>query len=119
MKALLSVLLLFLFFISCEDKQKTSEEKVEAIKEAVKDTVAKKEVVKGKKPQTAQYPEITNKNVVSFLTEYGKENPETKVKISTRFGDIFIELYKDTPLHRANFIYLVKQQYFSIHTLIK
>jgi len=112
MKALLSVLLLFLFFISCEDKQKTSEEKVEAIKEAVKDTVAKKEVVKGKKPQTAQYPEITNKNVVSFLTEYGKENPETKVKISTRFGDIFIELYKDTPLHRANFIYLVKQQYF-------
>lgn len=32
--------------------------------------------------------------------------------IISRFGDIEIELYKDTPLHRANFIYLVKQQYF-------
>jgi len=59
-----------------------------------------------------EYPMITNKNVETFLTQYGKENPETKVKVSTQYGDIIIELYKDTPLHRANFIYLVKQQYF-------
>lgn len=112
MKALLGVLLLFLFFISCEDKQKTPTEKVEVTKETIKDSIIKETVVKEEKPQTAQYPEITNENVVSFLTEYGKANPETKVKITTRFGDIFIELYKDTPLHRANFIYLVKQKYF-------
>ena len=28
-------------------------------------------------------------------------------------GDIVIDLYEDTPLHRANFIYLVKQGYFN------
>ena len=48
-----------------------------------------------------------------FLTEYGKNNPETRVRIKTRFGDIDLELYKDTPLHRANFILLVKQDYFN------
>jgi peptidylprolyl isomerase len=112
MKALLPVLFLFLFFISCEDKQKTSEEKVEVTKETIKDTVRKVEETKKENPKTPTYPEITNENVVSFLTEYGKQNPETKVKITTRFGVIFFELYKDTPLHRANFIYLVKQKYF-------
>ncbi|MDX1464050.1 MAG: peptidylprolyl isomerase, partial [Marinirhabdus sp.] len=58
------------------------------------------------------YPKITQDNVVAFLTAYGKEHPENKVKISTRLGDIVISLYEDTPLHRANFIYLVKQNYF-------
>lgn len=112
MKVQLSLLLLFIFFISCEDKQKTSEEKVKVAKEIVKDSIPEKPIQKKEAPQTPQYPEITNENVVSFLTKYGEENPETKVKISTRFGDIFIELYKDTPLHRANFVYLVKQKYF-------
>ena len=63
-------------------------------------------------PEKQKYPKITNENVVEFLTNYGKENPETKVLLKTKKGDIEIELYKDTPLHRANFIYLVKQGYF-------
>jgi len=50
--------------------------------------------------------------VVEFLTEYGEANPETKVRINTRLGQIDIALYEDTPLHRANFIYLIKQDYF-------
>lgn len=58
------------------------------------------------------FPKITQENVVPFLTEYGKNNPETQVKITTNYGSIIIQLYKDTPLHRANFIYLVKQRYF-------
>src|SRR5690606_5429746 len=64
------------------------------------------------KNDLTEYPEITDENVVSFLTEYGEKNPETQVLISTRFGEIEIELFKDTPLHRANFVYLVKQHYF-------
>ncbi|AXT50654.1 peptidylprolyl isomerase [Aquimarina sp. BL5] len=55
---------------------------------------------------------LTNKNMKSFLLQYGKENPETLVRINTKFGDIHIQLYKESPLHRANFIYLVKQKYF-------
>ncbi len=55
---------------------------------------------------------ITNKNLRSFFKEYGEKNKETKVKISTSFGDIIIKLFKKTPIHRANFIYLTKQGYF-------
>lgn len=46
------------------------------------------------------------------MTEYGKENPEDKVRIETRFGNIDVQLFHDTPLHRANFIFLVKNDYF-------
>lgn len=56
---------------------------------------------------------VSQKELIPFLTQYGKENPETHVLISTRFGDIEVELYKDTPLHRANFIRLVKMGYFN------
>ncbi len=100
---------IFLFFGSCEDKKKASETENQ-IETEIEPKV--KDETEVEKKDTSDYPEITNENLVSFLTEYGKKNPETKVSITTRFGDIEIELYKDTPLHRANFIYLVKQHYF-------
>jgi peptidylprolyl isomerase len=55
---------------------------------------------------------LNRKNVVSFFTEYGKQNLETKVRFKTRLGDIIIKLYNDTPIHRANFIFLTKIGYF-------
>ncbi len=97
-----------LFFGSCEDKKKASDTENEIKAETEIETT--KEV---EKIDETKYPEITNENVVSFLTKYGEKNPETKVLIRTRYGDIEIELYKDTPLHRANFIYLAKQGYFN------
>ncbi len=98
---------------SCEDKKKASEVKVDALKEKNIDSIQEKDALSGKnKSNPDKYPKITNENVVEFLTSYGKENPETKVLINTQHGTIEIELYKDTPLHRANFIYLVKQKYF-------
>ncbi len=54
---------------------------------------------------------ITNYNVIKKLTAYGRINPETKIKIKTSFGSIKIKLYDDTPLHRANFIMLIKKKY--------
>lgn len=50
--------------------------------------------------------------LIPFLTQYGKDNPENKIRIKTRFGNIDIKLFHDTPLHRANFILLVKNDYF-------
>ena len=35
------------------------------------------------------------------------------MRISTRFGNIDIKLYKNTPYHRSNFIYLTKRGYFN------
>lgn len=44
---------------------------------------------------------------------YGKENPEEIVVVETFYGNIKIRLYKETPLHRANFIKQVKDGYYS------
>jgi peptidyl-prolyl cis-trans isomerase B (cyclophilin B) len=57
--------------------------------------------------------EVPKNNVREFLTEYGQENPETEVLISTSLGKMKVKLYEDTPLHRANFIRLVKGGYYN------
>ena len=56
---------------------------------------------------------IRNDNVVERLTQYGLDNPEDIADIYTRFGKIRIQLFKDVPLHRANFIMLAKSGYFN------
>ena len=106
------ILVGFVCFGSCEDKKKPSEEKIETSTENKKDSVAVNTLEDKTEPVKKEFPKITNENVVAFLTQYGNDNPETKVRISTQFGEIDIELTKDTPLHRANFVYLVKQGYF-------
>ena len=55
---------------------------------------------------------LFDKDPKTFLTEYGKQNPENEVIIKTVGGDITIKLYAQTPLHRANFIRLVKSNYY-------
>ncbi len=55
---------------------------------------------------------ITNENREAVLLQYGKENPEKKVTIETAFGAIHLRLYEETPLHRANFIKLIKDGYY-------
>ena len=56
--------------------------------------------------------EVPKDKVREFLTEYGQQNPETEVLISTSLGKIKVKLYEDTPLHRANFIRLAKEGYY-------
>ena len=48
----------------------------------------------------------------TFLTQYGKENLEDKIKVHTVGGDFIIKLHAETPLHRANFIRNVKAGYY-------
>ena len=56
--------------------------------------------------------EVPKDKVREFLTDYGQENPETEVVISTSLGNMKVKLYEDTPLHRANFIRLAKAGYY-------
>ena len=99
-------MLLLVFISSCEDTKKTSTTPVKKVSET--------KVVNGVDTiQKEIFPKLTKENAINFLTTYGAENPETKVKITTRFGAIIIELYEDSPLHRANFIYLVKREVFN------
>src|SRR5687768_4325914 len=55
---------------------------------------------------------VTKENLNDVLTQYGKENPETEVEISTSFGIIRLKLFSDTPLHRANFVKQIKEGYY-------
>ncbi len=38
--------------------------------------------------------------------------PETRIKITTDMGEIIVKLYNKTPLHRDNFIKLVKEHFY-------
>ena len=97
---------LLLLLISCTDspkKQKsntvvkTEKQETESVKEEAKDTVVET---------------LTTETAIPFLYEYEKKNKERFVRIITDYGNIDIELFKETPYHRANFIFLTKQHYF-------
>lgn len=84
----------------------------------------KKKKKKKKKGQTFNLPSITltQKNVEEVLREYGKAHPENVVMIYTHMGNLKLKLYKETPLHRANFIRLTKIKYFDrtqFHRVVK
>lgn len=110
----LILLVLVLTETSCEDKkskQKTTDlQPVEKVIDSTTEQKAKAENEKLKKKAGSIIE--SQAELIPFLTEYGKKNPETRVRIKTKFGNIEIQLYRDTPLHRANFILLVKQGYF-------
>lgn len=66
---------------------------------------------------TATEPEqglepLTTENAVEVLTAYGQQNQDSLAVISTRHGEIKVRLYKDTPLHRANFVRLTKAGFY-------
>jgi peptidyl-prolyl cis-trans isomerase A (cyclophilin A) len=112
---ILFALLLIVFVYGCEDTKNaaTEKEKTNTTAETIESSKAEPSTTTISEKQTRRYPKITNENIQAFFNQYGQENTENKVKISTRIGEIYLELYEDTPLHRANFIYLVKRGYFS------
>ena len=68
--------------------------------------------VKEGKEKIEDFIVLNDQNAIPFFFQYQKQNKEEKVRISTRFGNIDIILFKNTPYHRANFIYLTKKGYF-------
>ena len=78
-------------------------------------TVVKKAVKPKKKAVLLEEPQIVldEKNAIPFLFEYQQQPLPSRVKITTRFGDIVIELFDEAPYHKANFIYLTRLGYFN------
>ena len=107
---ILFLLAIFITFYQCkeEKRNKVVQPKIEKKKEpAVKiKATQEKKIVK-------TWDSLNSHNTEAFLTEFGKQNPETLVLIKTDFGNIKIRLYKDVPIHRANFIFLTKIKYFN------
>jgi peptidyl-prolyl cis-trans isomerase A (cyclophilin A) len=111
-----SVVSLILFSQCSIKKQKkginSSTEKTTIIQS--KDSISKKSNPSQNKEVEKEKPFVLDdQNAIPFFFEYQKQNPEDKVRIETRFGNIDIQLFKNTPYHRANFIYLTKKGYFN------
>ena len=50
--------------------------------------------------------------VFLFISCAGAQNDRTRVEIRTTLGDIVVELFNETPIHRDNFIRLVEENFF-------
>jgi len=112
MKYIFLTLLSFIL-LNCEDKQsdkKTNASNIETTKIIKKDTIPKNQAIS--EVETEDPFRLTDENVMEFFLQYEKENKENKVRITTSFGNIELLLFSETKFHRANFIYLTKQNYF-------
>ena len=98
--------LLLVYTISCKKDDKN----VQSITIKEKTTPKKKKLIK---KIVLKKDSLNSKNVEIFFTAYGKQNLETIVEFETRLGNFTVKLYKDTPVDRANFIFLAKKGYFN------
>ena len=126
MRIQISIFSLFaiLIFASCEDKQSSRKNTSETPSKSTADAEKRRldsiktaylkdanDTASEENPLDSILP-IPQEKLMPFLREYGRQNPETRVLITTEFGEMEVSLYRDTPLHRANFILLVKEGYF-------
>ena len=94
---------LIIVHIGCQEKTKKNTTKVKVLEKKQLKKVESKE-------EKRIY--LDDKNAIPFFYEYAQKNKENKVRIITKFGNIDILLYDNTPYHRANFVYLTKLKYF-------
>ena len=92
-----------LFFFQCIIENKNTEIKTKILH---KTKEKKKKVIK-------TWDSLNRHNTEVFLTEFALQNRENLILIKTDFGSIKIRLYEDVPMHRANFIFLTKINYFN------
>ncbi len=92
----------------CEDKKSAVLPKQKFTENITKTNIKKD----SSKVQQRKYPKLTDANAMDFFLEYEKKHPENKVRITTDFGTIDIQLFEKTKFHRANFIFLTQQKYF-------
>ncbi|MBR5167783.1 MAG: peptidylprolyl isomerase [Salinivirgaceae bacterium] len=93
-------------------QQQNAETSAQTEKPKPKTEKPKQTSTQKKKADKPKKVRLTEDNVVEELTKYGRQNPEKRVRIITSMGTMVVELYDNTPLHRANFIHLVKEHYY-------
>ena len=76
-------------------------------------SIAEPESTQSVEKPTAKFNgQLNEDNATRFLEAYARANKANRAVIHTPLGDITIQLFRNTPLHRANFIYLARQNYF-------
>ncbi|WP_073148710.1 peptidylprolyl isomerase [Mesonia phycicola] len=118
----LTIILSATLFISCEDTKtqknsnKSKKELERAAQKAKEDSILNSVKIYDDALKTSidlkAIETVSQEELIPFLTKYGINNPENKVVIYTSFGNIYVTLFNDTPLHRANFVRLAKTGYF-------
>lgn len=86
--------------------------------QVVVDSIAQDTVV----PEKEDIFVLTEENAIDFFFEYQKDLKESQVKITTSLGSFVVQLYDNVPYHKANFIYLTKNEYFNntmFHRVVK
>lgn len=104
------VLVLSVGFSSCNSTTETNAKEEKVIKK--KTTTVKTTKPALKKKPAKKVVSLTDENLVKELMAYGKENRETLILLKTKHGDMKIKLYENTPLHRANIIRLIKNNFY-------
>ena len=99
-------LILPIIFFACTSKDTSDAEQNDVV---VTEDTSSVELAESKE---GAFP-LHNSMVEGFLMEYGQENPETSAIIKTNFGNIEVKLFTETPLHRANFVMMAKENYFN------
>lgn len=120
----LGTIILLFFVTACENDPKPAQEPTKQSTGAAKDRIPETENNASKTDSTENTvtqgginynsPDfrITDDNVIKFFFDYAKTLKEDKVRIKTKYGNIDIQFYHNTPYHWANFIYLTKKKYF-------
>ena len=116
-KTKLVILFIFsvLVFHKCKSNEKTEKKKLikkDSIIDIKEDDKISSPIISKNQNNEEKSIVLNDKNAIPFFFKYQKDNLEDKVRISTRFGNIDIQLFNETPYHRANFIYLTKKGYF-------
>lgn len=103
------IIVIFTALVSCNSSNTKTTETTK-IKEKITSKIVKKQTIKKKTKK--KIIKLTDNNVEKELLKYGKENRETLVLLKTPKGNLKIKLYENTPLHRANFIRLIKNNFY-------
>lgn len=111
MRKLISCLLICI--VGCTSNQNTADPAVQGDSETNIQPHIAADSLGLQQEAVAYFPMLDNASCESFLRKFGEENKENRVVVETNYGDIHIRLFDDTPLHRANFIYLIKRNYFT------
>lgn len=90
--------------------------------ELSKDSIANSAKEKKEEKQEEKPFVLTEENAIPFFFDYQKTHKQSKVKVHTSMGNFIIDLYENTPYHRANMIYLSSKKYFNntfFHRVVK
>lgn len=111
MSRLLFIFIPFIILLSCNSNKEPKKEITTSQPKIAKSDRPNLKEGKKKKEKVVHF-NITDENVVKKLRAYGETNDETIILMKTSKGNMKIKLYKNTPLHRANFIMLAKNQFY-------